>query len=138
MTKPDLKECQIILEDLDEDQWRQVHPRFVDGDVVSREAFVGTPGASDEVSTARGAVVSAAAACEHHRQTLGLETAGSWPLSVDQVDRSHSRVVDDSACEGVETPGHSFIDLRGLSKGERREARTALAAHATIRGPSFS
>jgi hypothetical protein len=125
------------LEDRDEDQWRQVHPRFVDGDVVSREAFAGTSSASDEVSTARGAIVSAAAACEYHRHSLGLASAGSWPVSIDQVDRSGARVIDDSGCDEIETPGHSFIDLRGMSKADRRKVRTALAAHATARGPSF-
>lgn len=68
----------------------------------------------------------------------GLATAGSWPVSVARVDEVEGRVIDDSACEGVETPGHSFIDLRGLSKSERRKARTELAAYVTARGPSYT
>jgi hypothetical protein len=138
MTQPDLEDCQSVLEDGEEDQWRQVHPNFLDGDVVAREAFVGTPGATDEISTARAAVVSAAEACRHHRQTLKLETTGSWPVSVDAANSAGARVIDDSQCEGIATPGHSLIDMRGMTKSDRRKARTELAAHTTARGPSFT
>lgn len=137
-TGPEPEDCQSILDDPLEDQWRQIHPTFLDGDVVAREAFVGTPGATDEVSTARGALVSAASACTYHRHVLKLETAGSWPVTVSAVTEAGARVIDDSSCDGVDTPGHSFIDLRGLSKAERRRARSELAARATVRGPSYT
>ena len=135
--QPELESCEFLLEDGDEDQWRQIHPRFLDGDVVSREAFVGTSGASEEVSTTRSSTVTAEEAYRHHSENLKLRTGGSWPVAVDEVGKVGSRVVDDSGCDGVDTPGHSFLDLRGLSKVDRRRARTQLAAHATARGRSF-
>lgn len=130
----DLDGCQLIVEDGDESQWRQIHPRFVDGDVISREAFVGTPGASDEVSTARASVTTSEAAYRHHREELGLESCGTWAVTVTEVGEAGCRVIDDAACEGVDTPGHSFLDMRGLSRAARRTARTELATRATTRG----
>lgn len=130
----DLDECQTLVEDGEEKQWRQVHPRFIDGEVVSREAFVGTPGASDQVSTARASITTSEEAYRHHREGLGLESDGTWAVTVAEAGEADCRVVDDSACDGVDTPGHSFIDMRGLSKAARRTARTRLAAWATARG----
>lgn len=130
----DLDECQSAVDDGDECQWRQVHPRFVDGTVVSREAFVGTPGASDEISTVRAAVATAEAAYRHHCEVLGLEASGTWAITVAEATQANCQIVDDAACDGVDTPGHSFVDMRALSKSARRTARTELAARATARG----
>ena len=136
-TPPDLAACQSLIDEGGELQWRQVHPKFVDGDVIAREAFVGTPEATDEVSTTRASVVSGEEAYRHHSDHRGLQTAGSWGIAVHEAQDAQCRVVDDSNCEGVDTPGHSFLDMRDLSKSERRKARNEWAAIATARGRSF-
>lgn len=136
-TPPNLTACQSLVDTDDELQWRQVHPNFVDGDVVAREAFVGTPGATDEVSTTRASAVSGEEAYRYHSEQLGLGSAGSWGIAADEVQAEQCRVVDDSDCQGVDTPGHSFIDMRSLTKSERRKARTKWASIATKRGRTY-
>jgi hypothetical protein len=133
--------CRVRVEDDDELQWRQVHPRYLEkranGPLVSRDAFVGTPAATREVSTARSSVVSAEEAYEYHRDQLGLKTEGAWAVSVREATSVGCPVVDDSECDGVNTPGHSFIDMRALNKSDARKARNELATRANERGRSF-
>lgn len=129
-----LAECESKIDDVDELQWRQVHPRFVDGDVVSQEAFVGTPGATDEVSSTRSSGVTAAQAYAHFVNVLELSSAGTWAVTVGEVEHGGARCVDDAGCEGQETPAHSYLDLRHLSKAQRKAVRAHLAAAATARG----
>jgi hypothetical protein len=129
-----LRDCEFEIRDTAESQWRQVHPQFVDGDFVSSEAFVGVPGERDEVSTVRSALRSAAEAYEHYVGTLGLASAGCWATSVAEITEAGSRAVADHDCDHVETPGHSYIDMRGMTKAQKRITRAALAAAATGRG----
>jgi hypothetical protein len=134
----DLKSCEVELHDGPERLWRQVHPNFVSGALVSAEAFVGTPNARSEVSTVRSSARTAEQAFVYHTTALGLASAGSWAGSVGEVPAASCRAIDDAACEGVETPGHSYVDMRALGKPDRRLARAMLAARATDRGRQFS
>ncbi len=133
-TWPDLNQCEAPLDKRKEVQWRQVHPNFVDRGVVARDAFVGTPDATGEVSTVRSATRSAEDAYTFHTVALALSSAGSWGVTVAEADQTGCRCVDDVECEGVDTPGHSYVDMRGLAKASRKVARTELAAVATARG----
>lgn len=133
----ELKRCEVALDEGPEWLWRQVHPNFVSGDLVSAEAFVGTPEARSEVSTVRSSVRTAEQAFVYHTTDLGLASAGSWAVSVDEVKATGSRAIDDAECDGVETPGHSYVDMRGLEKSDRRIARASLAKRATDRGRQF-
>jgi hypothetical protein len=133
----DLKSCEVELHDGSERLWRQVHPHFVSADLVSSEAFAGTPNARSEVSTVRSSARTAEQAFVYHTTDLGLASAGSWAVSVDEVNATGSRAIDDAACDGVETPGHSYVDMRALGKSDRRLARAMLAARATDRGRQF-
>lgn len=132
----ELEPCELVLEGDAERLWRQVHPEFVQGDMVLAGAFVGTPTARSKVSTVRSSVRTAKQAFDHHT-TLDLTSAGSWPITVEEVNLVGCRAIDDAACEGVETPGHSYIDMRGLSKRDRKLARATLARGATERGRQF-
>ncbi|MCP9491403.1 MAG: hypothetical protein MSC31_16245 [Solirubrobacteraceae bacterium MAG38_C4-C5] len=132
----ELEPCEFVLEDDAERLWRQVHPEFVQGHVVLAGAFVGTPTARSKVSTVRSSVRTAKQAFDHHT-TLGLTSAGSWAITVDEMNVAGCQAIDDAACEGVETPGHSYIDMRGLSKPARKLARATLAQRATQRGRQF-
>jgi hypothetical protein len=133
---PPLRECEELLESPEDLQWRQVNPRFVDGDLVSQEGFVGAGGLTAEVSTAQAVLVGAEQAYAEF-VAAGFPSAGVWAVSVDEVSQVGARAVGDADCEDVETEGHSYIDLRGLSKGERRQARAVLATLATTRGRQF-
>jgi hypothetical protein len=133
----DLKSCEVALDDGPEWLWRQVHPNFVSGALVSAEAFVGTPDARSEVSTVRSSARTAEQAFVHHTNELGRPSAGSWAVSVDEVKATGSRAIDDARCEGVTTPGHSYVDVRRLGKSDRKLARAMLAARATDRGRQF-
>jgi hypothetical protein len=132
--RPDLVDCELEIESSGELQWRQVHPRFVDVDVVSEQAFVGTSDDRERVSTARASKTTAANAHAYFVTVLGRSSAGTWAVSVAEIAGSLCRAVDDEACHDVETPAHSYIDLRGLSKPERRQARAELATAANARG----
>lgn len=130
----ELRECEMLVDDGAELQWRQVHPNFLKNGVVSQEAFVGTPNDRDQVSTVRSTRRSAGEAHEHYVEVLGLSSAGTWATSVDDVVATACRVVDDEVCEDVEVPGHSYIDFRGLSKAAKKAARLELARRAQLRG----
>lgn len=131
---PQLRDCESLLHEGPELQWRQVHPTFLKNGVVSQEAFVGTPHDRDQVSTVRSVRRSAEEAHAHYTEVLGLASAGTWATSVDEVQSTTCRVVDDEACDEVEVPGHSYIDLRGLTKAAKKAARLELARVAQLRG----
>jgi len=132
-----LADCEAIIEDAAELQWRQVHPNFVDEGVVSREAFRGTSDAPEEVSTIRESVATAEAAHHHYIGAQRRTSAGTWAVTIAEVETAGCRTVDDSACDLVDTPGHSYIDLRGRSRADKKVARASLATAATIRGRQF-
>lgn len=131
---PSLDECEELIEATDELVWRQIHPNNVDRGIVSSGGFAGTEEDRYRVSGARGATTTAEAAFEFHTSELGLKSAGTWAITTTQADQAGCRSIDDSECLDVETPGHCYIDLRGLPKAEQRKARAELASAATARG----
>ena len=80
-----IQHCEAEINDGHELQWRQVHPRFLDGEMVSQEAFVGVPGSTSEVSTARASIQTAEQSHLHYVNTLGLQSAGTWAVSVTEA-----------------------------------------------------
>lgn len=130
-----LRDCESEISDSDAVQWRQVHPNYVDGDLVSMEAFVGTPDATRQVSTAQEAQVTAQ---EAHEEYVALNpSAGSWPVAVSDIEDAGCRCVDDSSCPDSQLTGHSYIDMRHLEKKPRKGARMKLAAAATASGRTY-
>jgi hypothetical protein len=132
--KAPLRNCEEAVEDSDELQWREVHPQWVANGVVARDAFVGVPASRAEVSTVRSSRRTAEQAHLYYVKDLGLKSAGTWAVAVAEVVKVSARVVDDAACDNVDTPGHSFIDLRNLTKPQQKAARVDLATRATSRG----
>lgn len=143
---PSLRPLEQLLTDHSETLWRQVHPNNVKGgilnnvafeEVVSPEALVGTPAARYEVSTSMASVVSAEDAYTHFIKHHS--SAGSYSVSVGDVESSLARAIDDSAKytgEG-DVVGHAYIDLRGLPRPLQRRARSILALAATRNGRMF-
>lgn len=117
--------------------WRQVHPRYFQEGVVLAEGFVGPKPDTSQISIVRQASRTSEEAEDYHRRTLGLETAGTWAVSVGEVQGAEGRCIDDASCDDVTTPGHAYIDLRHLNRTQRKVARVVLATAATNRG-SFS
>lgn len=129
-----------LVNDPSELAWRQIHPRFYQGGIIGEDAFVAREDEDRKLSTSRESKVTAQAAFEHHTNTLGLQSAGVGAVTVDEVSRFGSRVVDDEAIQTADppTPGHCYVDFREMSKDERAALREALAEVATERGLVFA
>ena len=80
-------------------------------------------------STTMDSVLSAQQAHDGYKNP----TVGSCPLTVDEVDNSGLRAIDDSACADV-THGHAYIDLRGLGRTARDHIAKKLKRIATSNG----
>lgn len=114
---------------------RQVHPNFLDGNEITEMAFY--PGSkSQECSCSRETLQSAEGAYDHHTGKLNGKSVGTCAVSVQEVEDAGSRAIDDSAVQTYipPTPGHTYIDFRGLAKQERSFIRDELADAANTRG----
>lgn len=123
------------LTNQDELLLRQVHPRYVDGQEITEQAF--HPGSSSlQCSCSRESLQTPQGAYDHHTGKLNLQSAGTCAVSVSEVVAAGSRAVDDSAIQTYvpPTPGHTYIDFDGLTKSERSFLRDDLADAATTRG----
>lgn len=119
--------------------WRQVHPQFVDDDIVGVGAFVGVSDDRQRVSTSLDGVQTSAGAYAFH-VALGLESAGTWPVTTRTVADGGGRTVYDAEAECHPTPcppGHAVIDMRVLMKRQQKELRSSLAAEATTQGCAY-
>lgn len=128
----------VPLTNSDELLLRQVHPRYVDGNEITEQAFY--PGSqSRHCSCSRETVQTGEGAYNHHTNALNLKSAGTCAVSVREVEAAGSRAIDDSAIQThlPPTPGHTYIDFDGLNKTERSFLRDDLADAATTRGFVF-
>jgi hypothetical protein len=132
---PVLDDCETLIETGEELQWRQINPQHLDSDLngahITPLAFQDS---TRRVSTSRSSLISAAQAYDYHVNVAQRASAGTWAVSVDEIKAASCRAIDDRACDGVETPAHSYIDMRGLDRTQRRVARVELATRATVRG----
>lgn len=127
--------------------WRLVSPAHVKPDgFVAGDAFYD---AARQTSVVRSSVRSAAEAYDHHLLAPDRRCAGAWGILVGEVhgipvadgETVSCRVVDDSARDEVTVPGHSYVDMRGISgiagfsaKRIRKIVRNTIAAAASERG----
>jgi hypothetical protein len=139
---PELADCEEeIGADGVELLWRQVKRNQIDetDGHVTGDAFQED---GQRVSVSRSTVVSPAQAFTYHTN-VGRQSAGTWAVSVAEVGEAACRVIDDSACEDVDTPGHAYIDMRHLAgdgkqvKNLRRSVRATLAIRASARGRQY-
>lgn len=132
---PALEDCESLIEMGDELQRRQIKAQHLDDGVDGQHI---TPLAFQDdtrcVSTSRSSQTSAADAYDYHVNVAGLASEGTSAASVAEIQAASCRAVDDQTCDGVVTPAHSYIDMRGLSKNQRKTARVELATRATARG----
>lgn len=118
---------------------RQVHPSQVD-DVrgVSKAAFTPTPNDAGMLSTLRGHV-DAAEAYRRHVEENGLNSAGTWGVSVGEASAAEVPVYCDDCLPEV-PPDHASIDFTPHPERPRsRRLRVAdqLRRAAVARGPLF-
>lgn len=133
---PILEPGEILVTDGTNDAeflWRQVHPIYVDGNGrVTEQAF--QPNSSDKrrLSCSRGNGQTPEGAHDFHTQVLGLASAGTWGVLIGEVRQEQVHAVDDSQVQKQDppTPGHTYVDYRGLDKNGRAFVRDALADYA--------
>lgn len=129
------------LDDQDEVLYRQVHPDFAKGEVVSKTAFLPTKAEDLMLSTLRGHV-GPESAYDRWRAQKG-ETVGSYGITVAEVDGTQIKdansddvfalyAVDDAATQGDDHASVVFTTLP--SKGKREQAARKLRDHAVARG----
>lgn len=129
-----------VLTSSDDRLWRQVNPEFYADGVVGAGAFVGVSDDRSRVSTSWEKEQTAEGAYHFHTAMLNLQSVGTWSVCVGTVVGANARAVHDADSECAPTPcppGHAYIDLRTLSRNQRREARAIFAAEANDRGCDF-
>lgn len=134
-----LADGESLLSDPAELLWRQVSPSFfIDGDKISSQAF--RPGGRDhgKMSTSRASVQSAAGAYDFHTNVRRLNSAGTWAITVEEVNDAGSRAVDDSKATTAPAPpcppGHTFVDFRPYGTNTARRIGGLLLDAAVHRG----
>jgi hypothetical protein len=91
---------------------RQVHPNWLKEGQPSSQAFKPTPKDEGKLSTARGAKTTPENAFVRHTDTLGLQSAGTWAASVEEVEATPVplEAYGDPVTEPAPDPAHAFIE----------------------------
>jgi hypothetical protein len=142
---PALVPCEELLTDPEELYLRQVTATNAQGDMVGEGAFKppfkkkGQPESPEEwadrhkLSGARSSRQTARGAFEERQ--LIRPSAGTWGVSVREVEAEGSRLIDDTACpppQGRVWPtGHTYLDLRFEDDEWQEQLRMNLAGAAS-------
>lgn len=133
---PELLEEEEELADSDEMLFRQAHPQWVQQGVPTSQLFKPTPKDEGKLSTARQSKIDAEGAYKHHVDELGLASAGTFGVNLNEVGGAGLRAVDDS-CR-VDMPNfHAYIDCRDRSRKDLETAAKLLTRQARERGLLF-
>ncbi|MEC5129547.1 hypothetical protein VSU19_22490 [Verrucomicrobiales bacterium BCK34] len=120
--------------------YRQVHPSHCTEGSPNSQAFNPTPKDEGKLSVDDARKVSPEESYRHFTDDLGLTSAGTWAVSVEEVNDREGLVIVSDPIEGEEdstqnNPAHTLIDFNSLdSKGKRKRWAQALAILATARG----
>jgi hypothetical protein len=130
---------EVLITDKDEYYFRQCHPQFLTDGVPSTQMFGDFAQDGGKLSGNRSTAALPKQAFDFHTETLGNKSAGTWAVSVGEVTKVSSRVVDDTNAPTVRPPdpvppGHSYVDMRHLTSKERRRLRGELRIAAVSRG----
>lgn len=132
-----LESDEVELLDAEERYFRQCHPTFIEDGLPSAMMFKDFPRDQGKLSGARSGKTTEDQAYYFHTRSLQFKSAGTWGVTVEEVQGSGSRVVDDSGSTigpAPCPPGHSYIDMRALSKTARKRLRNRLIIAARRRG----
>lgn len=122
---------------------RQVHPSHAPDGTPSSQAFNPTPKDDGKLSVDDAKAVNAKESWTHFTANLGFESAGTWAVSLGEIEESGDLVlqsdpVHDSDNPTVNNPAHCLIDFNGVkSKGQRKRRAQKLAIKASARGCLF-
>jgi hypothetical protein len=113
---------------------RQVHPNFMDGTVVTSQAFMPFPRDDGKLSVYDGDQIGAQDSHQHYTQTMGNQSCGVWAVTKAEAD-----------AEGVEGgpdplpgfPAHAKIDFGSKTEKMCRKIAKRLKAIANARGCQF-
>jgi hypothetical protein len=125
------------LADAAELLYRQVHPSFVRDGRPSSQAFRPTPKDENKVSVSRATLTTAEAAHRHFTEMLGLASAGTWGVTVEECTQQALPVWTDPVIAppaAVADPAHAVIDFEGISKSQAEAKATRLTRLAVARG----
>jgi hypothetical protein len=136
LTENELVAGEVRIEQPDMPLWRQIHPRHLGETGPDFVAFNPTSADDHCLSIARGSAVDAEEAHRRH-VARGRLSAGTWSVTVAEVEQQDLRAVDDSRLDG-RPEEHGYIDYRLLStRAPRKMAAIALARAATARGRRY-
>lgn len=138
---PDLAPCEVQLAPSDELLYRQITKhKWNEVQKVPASAAFGPVSADDgRPSFARSSAegVTEQSSRDWHQQHARTPSLGVWAVTSAEVNEAELRSVDDSACplpaQGVRAPGHCYVDYRGLTPKQVRDARAELLLRALSR-----
>jgi hypothetical protein len=151
---PESSELAEVYEELldgEELLYRQVHPRWFDEGVPSAQAFYPTRKDAGRLSIARGSLTDPASAFNHYTTARGFQSAGTWGVSVQEVNAAPSLVKLPPQTSGnnavtlpsrlacreeplIDDPAHGFVDFRSLSNRACELIGKVLLSSAVARG----
>ena len=141
---PSLRDCEVELTDPDELWYRQGNPNLLvtDGTEIGELAFRCTADDNGCLSGARSTKQSAEGAYHERNDSKPGSSGGTWAISVGEIQTVGARCIDDSECPPPATvptwpKGHAYLDMRPMSKTERRDLRESLALIANARERRF-
>jgi hypothetical protein len=120
--------------------YRQVNPNWLADGVPSSQAFGPTPKDKNKLSVDDASKVSAEGSWRHFTEKLGLQSVGTWAVSMDEVEEAGDLVVAASPKVVAEdpakdNPAHCDVDFSHVSsKGQKKRKAQLLAMKATARG----
>lgn len=122
------------LVDPEELLYRQVHPSFIQAERPSSQAFKPTPKDEKLLSVARGSMTDPVSAHDLHVRAKGLQSAGTWAISVAEAQAEDLPTFPDPLTAPVGDPAHALVDFTAQSNSQVNTKGSRLAAKARDRG----
>ena len=113
--------------------YRQVHPNWIEDDLLTSQTFAPTPKDELRLSVYDGDGVSASSSWVHYT-SQGLLSSGVVAVTLEECECLGLRVIPDPR---PGSPHHALIDFTGLSGGQRKRRAQRLTAAAEERGWLF-
>ena len=131
----DTESAEELLTNPDEIWFRHAFPAAATEDrgEINQLAFKLHDNDGGKLSGARSSKVSAASSFDE-RRTVKPNTAGTWGVSIGELDSCGLRCVDDTAVPPPKPTGHSYVDLRRVTEDRAKDLRQELADFANDRG----
>lgn len=123
------------IDDLDEVQFRQVNPSWIEDGVPTRQAFIPTRKDDGKLSLDRSASTTAKQAYDDFR-SLGLSSNGVFGITPGECENEPNPIeCFESPLES--NPHHSHADFNRLTKSQRKTKSQDLRRKAISRGKLY-